>query len=205
MKFSKYFSFVLLGIAAATGAQAQSGGPVTLRLNYSVNVPMGDFKNNISRTSFNGVNADILYHVNPALSVGLATGFHDFYQKYPRDVYKTTDGDVSAVLSYSIQTIPIMAKAQYNFATDGSIQPYVGLGVGGNVITWRQYLGEFGSSNNKFGFAAAPEAGVFFPFRKNGATGLNVSANYNYMPFSYSGFKNLNSLGVNAGITFPLK
>ena len=55
----------------------------------------------------------MLYNINNKLSVGLGLGFQDFYQKYPRALYKTDDNETtSAVLSNSVQIIPLLAKAE---------------------------------------------------------------------------------------------
>ncbi|KAK6031632.1 S-adenosyl-methyltransferase MraW [Ostertagia ostertagi] len=94
--------------------------------------------------------------------VGIETGSQAFYQKYPRQLYKTADGgDLSAVVSNSVQTAPILLKAQYNLMPNRMIQPFVALATGGNIITYDQYAGEFSNdAKTKFGFAARPEAGV---------------------------------------------
>jgi hypothetical protein len=79
------------------------------------------------------------------------------------------------------------------------------LGVGGNLIRYSQLLGEFGDSRAKIGFAARPEAGLYIPFKKGGDKGFRIGANYNLMPFEELGFKNLNHVGVHAGISIPLR
>jgi hypothetical protein len=54
------------------------------------------------------------------------------------------------------------------------------------------------------GFATVPEAGLFVPFRKQSSAGFNIGAAYNIMPYNYGDVKNLNSLGVKAGVSFNL-
>src|SRR5215203_6911429 len=133
-------------------------GETKLNIQYNVAVPMNDFKNFVSATSYRGFNASVLHGISDKVSIGLATGFQDFYQKNSRELYHFSDGsDISAVVTYSIQTIPLLASVKYNFNPDASIQPYAAIGVGGNLIAYNQLFGEFGNQQSKFGFAARPE------------------------------------------------
>jgi len=166
---------------------------------------MSSFKNIVSSNSYRGFNAGILYGASDKISIGLATGFQDFYQKYPRQTYKLSDGsDLSAVVVYSIQTIPILAEVKYNFIPTATVQPYAAIGAGANFIGYDQLFGEFGNKQAKVGFAARPEAGLHIPFKKGGA-GFTIGASYNIMPFHQDDFKNLNNIGVHAGISIPMR
>lgn len=190
---------------AGSAVRAQTDR-LTLNLGYSVKSPVGDFRNAVSNTSWRGWEGSLMYGINEHVSVGLATGFQDFYQKYPRQVYKMSDGsDISAVLTNSIQTVPILASVKYNFLPAATVQPFVGLGAGGNIVLYRRYLGEFADSHSKFGFAAKPEAGLFFPFRQGRPAGVTLAGSYNFMPFKYYGLTNLDNWGASIGVKFPLK
>ena len=116
-----------------------------LDINYAIGIPAGSFRSDlVDKTSSRGWTANIMYNTTNKLSVGLGFGFQDFYQKFPRAVYKLEEGgEVSAVLTNSIQTIPVLAQAQYRFLPGKAVQPYVGLGLGGNIIVYDQWLGEF--------------------------------------------------------------
>lgn len=176
-------------------------------INYAIGIPGGSFKSDaVDKSSFRGWTANLMYNITDKISIGLGTGFQDFYQKYPRAVYKLEEGgEVSAVLTNSIQTIPILAQVQYRFLPGKTIQPYVGVGVGGNMIVFDQYLGEFENSRSDFKFAARPEAGLFIPFRKEGPAGIHLFGAYNYMPYKLNGIDNLNNWGAGVGVKFPLR
>jgi outer membrane protein W len=178
-----------------------------LDVNYAIGIPAGSFKSDlVDKTSARGWTANLMYNATNKLSVGLGFGFQDFYQKYPRAVYKLEEGgEVSAVLTNSIQTIPLLAQVQYRFLPGKTVQPYVGIGVGGNMIVYDQYLGEFENSKSSFKFAARPEAGVFIPFRREGPAGLHVFGAYNYMPYNTNGIDNLNNWGAGIGVKFPIR
>lgn len=205
MRHKKIILPLVAFLFCLTAVQAQKG-IIKLDVSYNVALPSGSFKNNINETSFRGFQGSVLYGVNDRLSVGVGTGFQDFYQKNPRQLYKLSDGsDISAVLTNSIQTIPILVQAKYAFNPQAVVQPYAALGVGGNLVNYSQLLGEFGGPQAKFGFAARPEAGIYIPFKKGGETGFRLGASYNIMPFKELGFKNLNSIGVHAGVSIPLR
>lgn len=204
MKKSKAYFSLFVFLFAAVAAKAQQGEN-HFNISYNAALPTGSFKNIVSSNSFRGFNASILHGISDKVSVGLATGYQDFYQKNPRQLYKLSDGsDLSAVVSYSIQTIPILAQVKYNFTPGATVQPYASIGAGANFISYNQLFGEFGNKNAKVGFAASPELGLHIPFSKGGA-GFDVGASYNIMPFRQDDFKNLNNIGIHAGFSIPMR
>src|SRR5829696_8405428 len=206
MRFSK-ISLVVATLLLGAAAQAQQKGKTTIDLQYNVALPAGSLKQTITETSFRGAKGSILYGISNNFAIGFGTGFQDFYQKVPRELIKLDDGsDLSAVRSYSIQTIPLLAQAKYQFSPGAAVQPYAALGVGGNLINYNDMAGEFNLEQKaKFGFAARPEAGIYVPFKKDGESGFTLGASYNIMPFSSAQFDNLNSIGIHAGVTLPLR
>jgi opacity protein-like surface antigen len=202
----KKIIFSLFAALVSFSALNAQKGKTRLNLAYNVGLPTGSFKGQLDETSFRGFQGSVLYGLSNKLSIGLGSGFQDFYQKTPRQLYKLSDGsDVSAVRSNSIQTLPVLAQVKYAFAPGAVVQPYAALGAGGNLITYSQLLGEFGNQQSKFGFAARPEAGIYIPFKKGSESGFTVGASYNVMPFTELGFKNLNNLGLHAGVSIPLR
>jgi len=195
-------AFILSFAVLKTTAQQ---GEVRMTASLAGATPMGDFKDLVDKTSFRGVDINIIYGINDKLGAGLNIGFQDFYQKFPRAVYKLSDGsDISAVITNSVQTIPFLATAKYNFSSSG-IQPYASAGVGGSVVLYRQYLGEAANDFNKISFAARPSLGVYIPFKKDGEVGLNIAANYTYIPYKEAGVSNLSYVGFTVGVGFPMR
>src|SRR5438067_10069189 len=102
MRFSRRF-IVLAAIFIGLAAGAQQKRETQLNIQYNVGLPSGSFKNAVTATSFNGLQASILYGLSNKFSLGLGTGFQDFYQKNSRQIYRLSDGsDLSAVRSFSI-------------------------------------------------------------------------------------------------------
>ncbi|MCG2615499.1 porin family protein [Terrimonas sp. NA20] len=197
-------SALLLTVAGSYAQKGEFRGTAS----YSAAMPLGSFKENVvSKTSFRGVDINLLYGISDKVSVGFTTGYQDFYEKYPRQVYKLSDGsDVSAVISNSVQQIPLLATARYNFMTEGAIRPYALAGIGGNLVLNRQFLGEYTNDNtSRFALSARPELGVFIPFGKESETGINVGAYYNYVRYNKGDIDNMNSVGIRLGIGFPMR
>lgn len=199
----------ILAIAITGGNVKAQSGTVKANLYYNYGLPAGSFKSDvISNGSPRGGGADILYNIDPAWSVGLSVAFQDYYQKYPRAVYNTGKNEqISAVLSNSVQTTPILAKVVYNplGRQRAIIQPYISAGAGFSMISDKQYLGQFESSDASVAFAGQIGAGIQIPFGKLSNSGLLLGANYNLVPYNKNDLSNLNTLDFRAGVYIPLR
>ena len=204
MKLFPYAAFTAVVLLAAVAGHAQESN-LQMKIGYNVASPLGSFKSDVAgNTSFRGFNAELAYPVSNRFQIGLNVLYNDFYEKFPRQTYKTDQGTLSAVITNSVQTLPLLAKVNYNLITHGMVQPYVGAGAGVNFITYKQYLGEFPSGKNAFKPALSGDLGVNIPFTRLQHAGVNAGASYNYMPFSYNGISNFNNWGVHAGVFFTL-
>ena len=205
MKSLSKFVIVIAALLFATSSlKAQNTGGVEINVNYNVALPTGGLKDYVTRPSFRGFAGSLDYAIDNQWRVGLGFGFNDFYQKYPRQVYNNSDGAISAVISNSIQQVPIMAHVNYTITKTGIIRPYIGAGAGINLISFDQYLGEFDDPSSKAKAIVQGEAGVFIPLSRYSSTAVKIGGTYNFAPFNEYGTKNLNSWGIQAGIRFPL-
>lgn len=204
----KSYLYTLLAAFLLTGnlLQAQEG-EMKATISYAPAMPVGSFSDHINKTSLNGWNVNLQYGISDKFSIGGGAGFNDFYKKYPRQVYKTGEGsDISAVLTNSVQVIPVTVNARYHFMPESKVQPYAGINIGANIILYEQLLGEYSNdSKSAVGFTGSPVAGVFIPFSKTGLTGIDFGAAYNYMPFKYGDINGLDNLSLRLGISFPLR
>lgn len=203
MKTFPYLFFLTVGILLGAGALGQQGS-WKLNLNYGVAFPGSNMKTMFNDASVRGWSGAVLYGVTDQLSVGLQTDFQDFYQKNDRAVFNEDGSDISAVVTHSVQTMPLMLKAQYRFVKEGMLQPFAGLGIGGNIIQYRKFYGQFSDNDARFGFTAQPEIGVSIPVGR-GRTALQVAGGYNFMTYQYGDADGLNSTFLKAGVTFPLR
>jgi len=207
-KVNSSIFIVIILFAFVLHANAQKG-EWKLNLNYNYSLPLGSFKNDIiSKSSPRGFSGDFMYGIDNRFSVGIYGGYQDFYQKYPRDLYQTDNHEVtSAVLSNSIQTIPVLVKGKFMPLGEkhAPVQPYLSLGAGVSLINFSQYLGEFGGTSTNGGFMAQGGAGVMIPFGRYSIAGLSLGADYNYIAYNKYGYNNLGNLGLHAGVYFPLR
>lgn len=198
----------MLVIAFTQQVKAQAG-TMKLNLYYNYGIPTGTFKSDvISNGSPRGGGGDILYNINRVWSVGMSAAFQDYYQKYPRAVYNTGKNEqISAVLTNSIQTTPILAKVMFNplGRKRGWIQPYLSAGAGVSLVSDKQYLGQFESSDASTVFTGQIGAGVQIPFGKFNNSGVMLGANYNYVPYNQNELSNLNTVDLRLGVYLPLR
>ena len=204
MKTNKRYIVLAALILFSAPLWAQQGS-LKLNINYAVGIPTGNFKTITDKVSPRGWDAALMYNINDRLSAGLQTGYQDFYQKYPRQLIHQSGSDISAVISQSVQTAPVMAKVQYRFNAGNMVQPYVAVAAGGNFVNFKTYYGEFADSHSKFGFAAQPQAGIEIPVGANKRTAINIAAGYNIMPFQYGMADGLNHIVLKGGISIPIK
>ncbi|MBC8034265.1 MAG: hypothetical protein H7Y03_08975, partial [Chitinophagaceae bacterium] len=123
-------SFALLFCLAANTVHAQYG--LQLKVGYNANIPVGTFQDFMGKNSFRGFNGELTLPLNNKLRLGLGVSHADYWERFGREVYTTKEGQqISAVLTNSIQTTPILFKAEYTPAPKGLIRPYIEAGVGG--------------------------------------------------------------------------
>ena len=201
LKFAGAAAIILLISCPALHAQDQ----LQVTAGYNINVPAGSFRDYVTHPAYKGFNVGLAYPINPQLSVGLSFGYNDYYQKYPRQTYDDGKGStISAVVSNSVQQIPLLLTANYTLVKKGFIRPYIGAGGGVNFVTFDQYLGEFNDPQTKTKWALKGEAGFYIPLSSYSSTAIKVGGSYNYSPYNSDGVKNLDTWGIEAGIRFPV-
>jgi len=201
LKFAGAAAIILLISCPALHAQDQ----LQVTAGYNINVPAGSFRDYVTHPAYKGFNVGLAYPINPQLSVGLSFGYNDYYQKYPRQTYDDGKGStISAVVSNSVQQIPLLLTANYTLVKKGFIHPDIGAGGGVNFVPVDQDLGEFNDPQTKTKWALKGEAGFYIPLSSYSSTAIKVGGSYNYSPYNSDGVKNLDTWGIEAGIRFPV-
>jgi opacity protein-like surface antigen len=205
MKKVKIIIVVMAIFCFTLPASAQKA--LKLDVNYNYSIPLSGFKSDlVSNGSPRGFKAGLMYSFTDRLDGGLSFGFQDYYQKYPRTIYKLSETQqISAVLSNSIQTTPVILKAKYFLTPNTFVKPYISLGAGANVVDFKQYFGEFPSSQTNVGFLAEGGVGVMIPFKKTASSGINIGSTYDYAPYKKNGYKDLNSVNFQAGVVIEVR
>jgi len=202
----RYGVIAFLLLAVGTAAQAQYHNDLQFNVNYNVNIPSGSFRNFITNPAYKGFTAGLAYPITSQLRVGLSLGYNDYYQKYPRRVYSEGAGsDISAVVSNSVQQLPLLATVDYTLLKKGFIRPYVGAGAGVNFVSFDQYLGEFDNPQSSAHFAVRGEAGILIPLSSYSGTAIRIGGSYNYAPYNRNGIRNLDNWGIHAGVSIPIR
>ena len=193
-------------VSIITFSKVHAQDQLMFKVGYNTGMPVGTFKDYMGKNSFRGFLGEISYPVNERLKIGLGVSFNDYYEKLPRQLFEFPEGTLSAVVTNSIQTTPIMIKASYDLINKGWIRPYAGIGAGFNLVSYVRYYGEFGEKKTAFKPAAGAEAGVNIPFNKQTRrAGINLGAHFNYLPFKYNELSYLNNWGVHVAAYFPLR
>jgi len=197
---------VALIVLALTAFSAQAQNEVQFDVNYNINFPSGyDFHNMVQHPAYKGFTAGFSYAFDSCLRAGINVGYNDYYQKYPRQVYSQGPGsDISAVITNSIQQVPLLVTIDYSFMKRGVIRPYIGAGAGVNFITLDQYLGEFDNPVSSTRFALRGDAGISIPLSHWRSTAIRIGGSYNYAPYNKYGINNLDNWAVHAGISVPI-
>ncbi|WP_160713963.1 outer membrane beta-barrel protein [Chitinophaga solisilvae] len=205
MKKIKNWLLIFAGCIAAQAVSAQSRPPLSVDINYSIAQPLGSLKDYSNKTSFHGWTAGLQYMLNDNLSVGLRSGYQDFYERVPRAVYPDKQGDVSAVQSRTLQVIPIQATIGYAFTKASSpVIPYANLGIGAASMNYEKYWGQFVEKNNSWQFMVSPEVGINVPFGAYSPVMFNANVRYNYAPYKYNEITSFNSIQGSIGLKFHL-
>ncbi|ASZ14262.1 porin family protein [Chitinophaga pendula] len=201
MKSIKNWILLLAGCLGMQAATAQVRSPLSVQVDYSIAQPLGSLKDYANKTSFRGWRAGLQYSLNDRFSVGLRTGYQDYYERLPRAVYPDKSGDISAVQTRTLQVIPILATAQYQLTKpESAVIPYVGIGIGGAHLNYEKYWGQFVEQEKKWAFQVAPEVGVNIPFGRTSPLLFNASVQYNYSPYNVGEITSFNAVQANVGL-----
>lgn len=184
---------VLIGLSS----MAQGGG--IWNFNWNMGFPMGDTKDFIGQPTFRGFSIEGRSFVTDNVTVGGLAAWNVFYENLGWVTDKTGDYASYGYKRRYLNVLPLMVTSHYYF-TQGSIQPYVGVGVGTYYIESRDFLGIYYVQGKDWHFGFAPEIGVVMPF-SNSNTGININFKYNMAAKtknqpSYSWF------GINVGISY---
>jgi opacity protein-like surface antigen len=178
-------------IIMTKSSMAQKG--LEVNLSYNIATPVGSaFRDVIRKTSFSSFQGSVLYGITDHFKLGVQTSYTHFHHK------------VSTGFDNIVNSVPLLAKAEYSFLMKGFVKPFIGLGAGIDFINYDPTRGGFGDHNHYSKAAFTGDAGVLIPFTKNGKHGIRISTSYNLMPFKEENIKNLDSWNVQAGVSIQL-
>lgn len=166
---------------------------------YSMEYSVGMGNDFAKKTSFRGLDFEYRNMVNSNIGIGFGIGYNFFYEEKDYATYTDDNVSLSGVQFRYLHNIPIMASADYYFKPKTKINPFVGLGIGGNYVFRRVDMGVFTTDDEAFQFAFRPEAGVIFAAGPN--TDLIFAAKY-LIGSNSNSMDGQSYLALNLGFTF---
>ncbi len=180
-------SVLLLGGATA---QAQYGytrpsygltaGKTLVAANWEISAPLSDLKTFTPDWSFRGFSVEGRYMVTPKLSLGGSLAINRFTTTNMNGQVDIANGTITGPVFRYFDAFAIRALAHYYF-TEGTVQPYIGVGIGGVWAYSYQQVVDLGWSTDNFNFIVDPEIGVLWQLM-SGPTSLhlNLAVRYTY-------------------------
>lgn len=152
-----FCTFLILGCLSISISYSQSQKHV-YSLEYSVGLG-NDFIDNVS---FRGLAFEYRNMVKPNIGVGVGIGYNFFYEEKDYNTYTYGNESLSGIQFRYLHNIPMMVAGDYYFKPNTKINPFVGVGIGGNYVAKRTEMGVFLIEDEAFQFAFRPEAGAIF-------------------------------------------
>jgi len=190
-----FFVVLLTGIITATQVKAQES---LFSVQYSMGFAVGDLKEFNEAASFRGMSFEYRYMMQPAIGVGLETGYNLFYDRMDYATYTQGTQSVSGIQYRYTHAVPVLAAFDYYLKPDTQFNPFVGLGVG-TLYTFRDLdMGMLTMESDAWQFALRPEVGCIISTQ---AADVLIGAKY------FSGFKANDTEGqsyftINVGLVF---
>ena len=186
------YTILFCCIAQLTLAQSNASAQ------YSINFPMGETADFISKPSFRGLTFDYRYEVTPRVLIGLSAGWYTFYQEAGYDSYTSKDESITASgQQYRyINSVPLLVMADYFFSEE-NLKPFIGLGLGTTYNRVDLEMGMYKLQVDPWQFSLGPEAGLAYKIAEG--TSALLSVRYN-VSFSSRDLDTQSYLGLNLGV-----
>jgi len=182
---------ILLGTAAEAqytyvpgGHPGLEKGETAFILNYEISAPVSGFKDFISDWSFRGFSLEGRYMITPKLSLGGAFAGNRWQQTSNNltvDISNNNaSGNVSGPVFRYTDDLSLKFLVHY-YLTEGKLQPYVGVGIGGGWFYSYAQVVDLALSHDSFDFIVSPEVGLLYEL-SSGSTSLavNLCVRYTY-------------------------
>jgi len=197
MKKNKILLTSIFVVLIGFSSFGQGGG--IWNFDWNMGFPMGSTKDFIGQPTFRGFSIEGRSFVTENITVGGIGAWNVFYENLGWVTDKTGDYATYGYKRRYLNVMPLMVTAHYYFS-QGSIQPYIGAGVGTYYIESRDFLGIYYIQGKDWHFGIAPEVGVVMPFA-NSNTGVNINFKYN-MAAKTKSEQAYSWLGINVGISY---
>ena len=163
-----------IALLFSTGAQAQDW---YWGVSYGMATPASDTKDFTDGTSWRNWGVDVLAVVRSDISVGVSFGWNVF-NDVTTEVSSLEGVDVHGTQFRYINSFPMTVNIREYVGTPGGMRPFIGIGVGTQLVKQRVDVGQWRISEDTWHLALAPEVGVLLPVRSDAK--WFITGKYNY-------------------------
>jgi len=159
----------------------------------------------LTEPSLSGWKLEYRRMIKQNLSLGVAVSWNAFDETLPTKTYSSPGGSraVTTDMIRQVYTVPITLITHYYFNTSMKLlQPFLGIGLGGQYAENNTYFNIYQLTENNWGFVARPELGAAIHFGQNSPIKGLISAGYNWSTNKNEGFDidNWSHVTLNVGI-----
>ncbi len=150
-------------------------------------IPIGPFSSSyIDKPTLRNYSFSVDWVLQKPISIGVEVGKTFYSQRLPRAIYQTTDGDISAVQTRTIDLMPIQGVISYYFAKPNAmIRPYIQASVGADLLNYSLYYGSLADQLQSVKLTYGGAAGAKFLFKRDGSVGADIRIKYNQTSLNY--------------------
>lgn len=147
-------------------------------VNWELMKAVGSFHDYTSDWSLRGFSIEGRRKILPNISVGASFSYNRWNQTYGNLTVDIPNGVISGPVYRYADVFAIRALGHYYFS-DGPIQPYAGVGIGGAWSYSFQQIADLGTSQDGFHFIVDPEVGILVQLMR-GRTSLDLNVAFRY-------------------------
>lgn len=197
----KILIIMLFAIFGLTTTNIQAQTKQYYNIGWEISMPIGSYSDFVSETSLRGGFFSGNIFLTDAFSIGFKFGYNSYHENVDRQTYQINDELAVTAASYNyLVQAPIQVGGYYHFNL-GTVEPYIGLGIGGNFISQETLLQDMDDYDNIWVFRLNPEIGLRFPIQNSPlAVLLKVGYDYNSGSYRSLGKEYNNFQNLNAGI-----
>jgi len=195
MKKTLILTFMLAaGVFISSFVSAQS----STSFQYTIGIPFSGLKDHTSVISGRGFTMEYQREVAPSVTVGINLAYSVFYEKKPYGSYDLGSATLTGNQYRYNNLFPMLVNAHYKIG-EGTVVPYVGLGIGTMYDLRNTDMGLYTIEENNWHFLISPEAG--FIYNLSADMGLKLNAKYDNA-FKTSELDALGNLNISVGFVW---
>lgn len=193
----KRLLFILIFVSSFSFGQS-----LFIGANYKISVPILDFKNYVSPTSFVGADLDFRYFKNNWFSFGLKLGWSGFFEYKEKETYYWENKALTAEQWNYLYVSDFSFQAHFYAPTKILIKPYFGIHLGSSFVQDYKKVGDLTFNRNFWGFSYMPEMGFLFHLPKPDGLAFYASCGFHQVIINNNHYDNISNIIIKFGIAY---